>query len=403
MSLTAASETGAARAVHAEPHGRKRGRRRAERSDREPRRKRDRRRAKRSPAERAASEGGARRAVRRHPRRHERKRRRAEPADAEPRRRKRDRGRAERPDGEPHRRRCGPNRKRSKPGQSTSAAAAASASDAGTTLGRRGVCSAGPTAGRAAAEPSASRPTVAGVHLHRSGAPASSTAVQVEGVVRRERAGAHPPPPAGRRAAPPRRLAHTCSLRPFPTTHRGGPQLSRTAGAAGGHERWRDRAGPKVGLLQRGPLPPAPGDSRPSSRTRSRASSSDPPPASTPPPTDHFRSSTRPPAKGRARDGVDPDTLSGKFLDRFKRDLLIEREQLGHLIIQQPIREHDRTCPQKTSSPSRLLLKFEFQGLDVKLGFLRLGDGLLVSELRRAREREGERPEHVRAPSALAA
>ncbi len=33
---------------------------------------------------------------------------------------------------------------------------------------------------------------------------------------------------------------------------------------------------------------------------------------------------------------MDPETLYEYFLDRFKRDLLIEREQLGHLIIDNP-------------------------------------------------------------------
>jgi hypothetical protein len=33
---------------------------------------------------------------------------------------------------------------------------------------------------------------------------------------------------------------------------------------------------------------------------------------------------------------MDPETLYEYFLDRFKRDLLVEREQLGHLIIDNP-------------------------------------------------------------------
>ena len=33
---------------------------------------------------------------------------------------------------------------------------------------------------------------------------------------------------------------------------------------------------------------------------------------------------------------MDPEALYEYFLDRFKRDLLIEREQLGHLIIDNP-------------------------------------------------------------------
>jgi hypothetical protein len=33
---------------------------------------------------------------------------------------------------------------------------------------------------------------------------------------------------------------------------------------------------------------------------------------------------------------MDPEALYDYFLDRFKRDLLVEREQLGHLIIDNP-------------------------------------------------------------------
>ena len=33
---------------------------------------------------------------------------------------------------------------------------------------------------------------------------------------------------------------------------------------------------------------------------------------------------------------MDPETMYEYFLDRFKRDLLVEREQLGHLIIDNP-------------------------------------------------------------------
>ena len=33
---------------------------------------------------------------------------------------------------------------------------------------------------------------------------------------------------------------------------------------------------------------------------------------------------------------MDPEELYEYFLDRFKRDLLVEREQLGHLIIDNP-------------------------------------------------------------------
>ena len=45
------------------------------------------------------------------------------------------------------------------------------------------------------------------------------------------------------------------------------------------------------------------------------------------------------PAEGSAageRPGMDPETMYEYFLERFKRDLLVEREQLGHLIIDNP-------------------------------------------------------------------
>ena len=43
------------------------------------------------------------------------------------------------------------------------------------------------------------------------------------------------------------------------------------------------------------------------------------------------------PGGGEEKKGeMDPETLYEYFLDRFKRDLLIEREQLGHLIIDNP-------------------------------------------------------------------
>jgi hypothetical protein len=38
----------------------------------------------------------------------------------------------------------------------------------------------------------------------------------------------------------------------------------------------------------------------------------------------------------KAGEQMDPETLYEYFLDRFKRDLLVEREQLGHLIIDNP-------------------------------------------------------------------
>ena len=46
---------------------------------------------------------------------------------------------------------------------------------------------------------------------------------------------------------------------------------------------------------------------------------------------------TAPPRGGGEKgEQMDPETLYEYFLDRFKRDLLIEREQLGHLIIDNP-------------------------------------------------------------------
>ena len=41
-------------------------------------------------------------------------------------------------------------------------------------------------------------------------------------------------------------------------------------------------------------------------------------------------------ASGSGAPQMDPEALYEYFLDRFKRDLLIEREQLGHLIIDNP-------------------------------------------------------------------
>jgi hypothetical protein len=58
----------------------------------------------------------------------------------------------------------------------------------------------------------------------------------------------------------------------------------------------------------------------------------DAPAASTPAtpstPVDH------PPAEGGGN--LDLDKVYDEFLDRFKRDLLIEREQSGHLLIDNP-------------------------------------------------------------------
>ncbi|WP_028067011.1 hypothetical protein [Solirubrobacter soli] len=46
-------------------------------------------------------------------------------------------------------------------------------------------------------------------------------------------------------------------------------------------------------------------------------------------PTEH-------PETGDKKEQMDPETMYEYFIDRFKRDLLIEREQLGHLIIDNP-------------------------------------------------------------------
>ena len=44
----------------------------------------------------------------------------------------------------------------------------------------------------------------------------------------------------------------------------------------------------------------------------------------------------RPPAPTKRRARVDLDELYEYFLERFKRDLLVEREQFGHLLIDNP-------------------------------------------------------------------
>jgi hypothetical protein len=47
---------------------------------------------------------------------------------------------------------------------------------------------------------------------------------------------------------------------------------------------------------------------------------------------------SHPPANGeqQGHKQMEPEELYEYFLDRFRRDLLIEREQLGHLIIDNP-------------------------------------------------------------------
>ena len=81
------------------------------------------------------------------------------------------------------------------------------------------------------------------------------------------------------------------------------------------------------------PAPEIPG-SRRSSRTRSRASSATRLPGASPAPSGVHGASTHPAEAGGQ--AMDPETMYEYFLDRFKRDLLIEREQLGHLIIDNP-------------------------------------------------------------------
>jgi hypothetical protein len=60
----------------------------------------------------------------------------------------------------------------------------------------------------------------------------------------------------------------------------------------------------------------------------------DPAPAQSAPAQEHTPGDH--PASGDAAPQMDPETLYEYFLDRFKRDLLIEREQLGHLLIDNP-------------------------------------------------------------------
>jgi hypothetical protein len=64
----------------------------------------------------------------------------------------------------------------------------------------------------------------------------------------------------------------------------------------------------------------------------------DPAPATpAPAPAQESASAEAPANQGEgAGEQMDPETLYEYFLDRFKRDLLIEREQLGHLIIDNP-------------------------------------------------------------------
>jgi hypothetical protein len=61
---------------------------------------------------------------------------------------------------------------------------------------------------------------------------------------------------------------------------------------------------------------------------------SDPVPASSSTTTQSSTAAEAPTAESQP--AMDPETLYEYFLDRFKRDLLIEREQLGHLIIDNP-------------------------------------------------------------------
>jgi hypothetical protein len=82
-------------------------------------------------------------------------------------------------------------------------------------------------------------------------------------------------------------------------------------------------------------FPPPGGLSTQQPYTISRDLSSDAAPAQSTPaqqttPTEHPTGS-----EGQGQQ-MDPEALYEYFLDRFKRDLLIEREQLGHLIIDNP-------------------------------------------------------------------
>jgi hypothetical protein len=55
------------------------------------------------------------------------------------------------------------------------------------------------------------------------------------------------------------------------------------------------------------------------------------PPAATPPAAD-----APAPAQGQARGGLDLEEAYEYFLDRFRRDLVVEREQSGHLLNENP-------------------------------------------------------------------
>jgi hypothetical protein len=55
-----------------------------------------------------------------------------------------------------------------------------------------------------------------------------------------------------------------------------------------------------------------------------------------PPETNAYASAIDHPASPAAPVDVDVDALYDEFLERFKRDLLVEREQLGHLLIDNP-------------------------------------------------------------------
>jgi hypothetical protein len=88
---------------------------------------------------------------------------------------------------------------------------------------------------------------------------------------------------------------------------------------------------------------PAPGDAAPTAAltqapyTITRVIDEAPAPASAPPqPAQNGSHASTPPASGAKEGGMDLEAAYEYFLDRFKRDLIIEREQSGHLLIDNP-------------------------------------------------------------------
>jgi hypothetical protein len=118
---------------------------------------------------------------------------------------------------------------------------------------------------------------------------------------------------------------------PTPTVTPSQPTISRAA------ERL---AGATGGAIERGegglntvhfPAPEISTTHQPYTISRELA---DPAPAATP--AQEHTPAEHPPGGDDAGQQMDPETLYEYFLDRFKRDLLVEREQLGHLIIDNP-------------------------------------------------------------------